>query len=294
MIPSQFKSKKIALVFAHPDDEVLFGCSMVQSCSKIIFCFSRLDGDQIISDGRKKIRDSYPLEHAVFLEEAEPKRLAPIDEFNSWRFPEDSESGINSTANDINYQNHKTFEKLMPQLEKQLREIDLVITHNPWGEYGHPHHVLINKLISKIATKMNFEIYVPGVFSLKSKHLMSMTSHKLSIEPVIVKVDEDIARNLKALYVNNDCWTWSDEKPSPSFNIFYKLNEKNFLRLNENHDNNYFSEHFLQFIDKPYRIHTLTEFILMTKFGFLVEIALKLKRFFIKNKIKPNDLKIED
>ena len=32
---------------------------------------------------------------------------------------------------------------------KAIQEYDLVLTHGPWGEYGHPHHLFVHQVIKK-------------------------------------------------------------------------------------------------------------------------------------------------
>lgn len=61
-----------------------------------------------------------------------------------------------------------------PSYEEQLRKINLnqdltkilhkkkfkmIVTHNPDGEYGHIHHKMISKMVTKIASKSNMKLY---------------------------------------------------------------------------------------------------------------------------------------
>jgi len=49
--------------------------------------------------------------------------------------------------------------------EKTIRNLgtayDLVITHNSKGEYGHPHHIIVNRIANKIFTNV-WEFICPG------------------------------------------------------------------------------------------------------------------------------------
>jgi len=273
---SFFNDQRIGLVFAHPDDEVIFASSLIQDSSKIIFCYSALKSDPVVSKGRRMLKEIYPFKNTKFLELTEPNRLPSIEEFNDWRFPVETEFGLKSHHKNLN-DDEDNFNKLFLSLKDHLMDLDIVVTHNPWGEYGHPHHILVNRVILKIANIYNFQIYVPGVFSLKSKNLMMISSHRLHTHPEILKVNKDIARELQGLYMQNNCWTWSSDTRSPDNNIFYRQAKNDFNSIQPEIKSSYSTEHLFQFIDKPYRIHTFVEFILMTRFGFLIEACVKLK-----------------
>lgn len=282
MRSSFFKEKRIAVVFAHPDDEVIFASSLLESSSKIILCYSELKSSKLISDGRNQVKTLYPLSQAIFLDLSEPERLSPLDEFNDWRYPVENEFGIKSSIEGSRFsKSRKAFNELFSILREQLNDIDLVITHNPWGEYGHPQHVMIHRAVTRIAKTKDIRILVPGVFSLKSKYLMNKTVHRLGTKPIILDVNKSLSKNLQAIYIDNNCWTWND-KNLPSRNIFYKLNDYDLTNSNIDSQKNYFYEHFFQFIDKPYRIHSTKEYLSMTKFRFFLEFLTKIKNILFR------------
>jgi len=255
---------------------------LLESSSKIILCYSELKSNKLISDGRNKVKTQYPLSHAIFLDLPEPERLSPLDEFNDWRYPVETEFGIKSSIEGSRFsKSRKAFNELFLILRKQLDDIDLVITHNPWGEYGHPHHVIIHRVVTKIAKAKDISILVPGVFSLKSKYLMNRTAHRLGTEPIILDTNKSLSKKLQAIYVDNDCWTWSS-KNLPSKNIFYSLHDYDLTNSNIDSQKYYFYEHFFQFIDKPYRIHSIKEYLSMTKFGFFLEFFAKIKNILFR------------
>ena len=274
---SLFNDQRIGLVFAHPDDEVIFASSLIQDCSKIILCYSAVKSNPVISKGRRMLKEIYPIENTKFLELTEPNRAPYSEQFNDWRFPVETEFGLKSHQRNLN-DDEDNFNKLFLSLKDHLMDLDIVVTHNPWGEYGHPHHILVNRVISKIANIYNFQIYVPGVFLLKSKNLMMATSHRLNSQAEIIKADKDIARELQGLYIQNNCWTWKTSDCSPNINVFYRQTKNDFNPAQSEVKSNYATEHLFQFIDKDYRIHTFTEFILMTRVGFLIEACVKLKK----------------
>ena len=73
-------------------------------------------------------------------------------------------------------------------LESKLKNEKIVITHNPWGEYGHPEHIQVHRCISKLAAKYKFKVYVTGYSSGLSSELMYKTIHKISNNLIIKKL----------------------------------------------------------------------------------------------------------
>ena len=47
--------KNHILIFAHPDDEIIFSSSLINSAKKIIICFSEIEDNKLVSKGRKKL-----------------------------------------------------------------------------------------------------------------------------------------------------------------------------------------------------------------------------------------------
>lgn len=113
-MPAAFKSA--AVVVAHPDDETLFAGGFLarhgRKCT--VICCTTPMRDPIRIDkflDACKVYGAYAQPEAAM--DAGPER--PI------------------------------------QLNLNLEAFDLVLTHNRWGEYGHPHHVMVHQHVLKRA-----------------------------------------------------------------------------------------------------------------------------------------------
>lgn len=277
----EFLNKNIALVFAHPDDEVLIASSIIKRSNKLIFCYSYDPENIEVSKNREIIKQSYPLEHAKFLSIPEIARKNPLKEFLDWRYPEETEYGMKILSPSSEKDKYReSYESLSEYLRSELVGIDAVITHNPWGEYGHPLHVQVHRAVCNIAKNNNFTVYVPAIFALKSKVFMSITAHKLDSQPIYQTVDKDFWYKMQNFYLQNNAWTWNRYDEPRSYDIFYKVVD---YSVNSKKDSSYTSQQPLYFIDKPFRIHTFAEFLSMTNLSFIVNFFLKAKHFITKH-----------
>ncbi len=54
----------------------------------------------------------------------------------------------------------RNFHRLRDMLRPELEGLDAVVTHNPWGEYGHEEHIQVFRVISAQAEEMGFRVWV--------------------------------------------------------------------------------------------------------------------------------------
>lgn len=106
------------LVVAHPDDETIFFGGLVQSSPGDFHIICVTDGN---ADGRGQERQE-EFETAC-------KELG-ADTFEMWDFPDIYEKRLDTQRLS---QKLQTAGKNMPLIQE-------IYTHNPLGEYGHPHH----------------------------------------------------------------------------------------------------------------------------------------------------------
>ena len=148
--------------------------------------------------------------------------------------PVETEYGINKGSS-FEDKYKENFYKIYETLDSKLKNEKTIVTHNPWGEYGHPEHIQVHRCICKLATKFKFKVYVTGYGSGLSSELMYKTNHKISNFALIKKVEKSFFNNLKALYIYSGCWTWDANYEPPSIEIFYllidyKIHSKNLSR----------------------------------------------------------------
>ena len=209
--------KDIILVFAHPDDEILWASSMALEAKKIITCFSGNPDNTELTSYRKKAIQSYPLENFINLGVNETGVFKSSD----WRHPVDTKHGVLCALNYQSYEN--AFETIKSRLLPFLSNGQTVITHNPWGEYGHEEHVLVHKVVRDISRELNLNILVPGCVSNRSLYLMQNHIGEISDKYFLKEPDYKLSAKVKNFYQDFNCWTMPDDYEWPAFEIFYEV-----------------------------------------------------------------------
>lgn len=86
---------------------------------------------------------------------------------------------------------------------------DFVVTHNPWGEYGHMDHVLVRRAV--------VEMNCLPIVHWTSAHVETSTwpvgPHSLCGKYHWHVGQREEFRKLKQHYVSRYCWTWSSDEP---------------------------------------------------------------------------------
>jgi hypothetical protein len=210
-------SKTYKIIVAHPDDEIIFFSSILKSASEIIFCFSQTQ-DEVVSLGREKIKKKLPFKNFFFLDIKE----ANIFNEANWRYPKKNYMGLIVNKNQFEYrQNYLT---LRSYLSKIINVGDTIYTHNPWGEYGHEHHVLVFNVIKSLKIKFKLKIFVNNYVSNKSYNLMKMCKHLLSNIVQYKIIEKKFTNKIKKIYISNFCWTFDDNYIWPQNEAFIKIN----------------------------------------------------------------------
>lgn len=111
--------------------------------------------------------------------------LVGLTESNYWR----DKSG--AVANEYK----DGYNKLVNYLQK-LKDIELVYTHNPWGEYNHVDHILVHNAVRKIAK--NVPIYC-----------FNGITPMISYETALETINLEFFREVRALYQSEGAWTWA-------------------------------------------------------------------------------------
>ncbi len=217
-----YKNKELYIVLAHPDDEIIFTNSILKKASKIIICFQDIPGEKDISLGRYKSSLNYPLNNFIQLGLKQARFSGKII---NWDNPKEIKYGIDGYLNRRDYERnfYDLFEKLSDLLKKDI----LVVTHNPWGEYGHPEHIQVNRVISEIAEIKKFNYFVTGIASTCNQKYAFNQMHKLGDKYIIFETDLTLFKKIKDLYMENNCWTWFEFYDLPKNEIFFEQINKN-------------------------------------------------------------------
>ena len=211
------KFNKGILIISHPDDECLFSTSILESISTLIFCYNKVPNEQEISLSREKAINSYPLEHlkivSLDIDQAK-KSFWPINWLNVKEKKSGLEGGYIAKKYDRNYL------KILDKLREIIPKNSLIISHNPWGEYGHSEHCQVFKASFQIAIETDSMLFVDCYCSNLTKLFAERKLHLFKPSIYELKTNVGLYKLLKNHYSKLGCWTWYSN---------YKLPIKEFL-----------------------------------------------------------------
>lgn len=196
------------LVVAHPDDEILWFSSVVSYVRKVIIVFAEDPRVPCLGKNRERIIEAYPLDNVELL------GLTESCAFNTARWPNARRSTygleLNAplpTRNDY----RRNYELLVPLLDQALANAPVVLTHSPWGDYGHEDHVQVYAAVREVQRKHNFQIWYPGYVSDRSWPMMQELVLGFSHTYATIDTNRKLAHDLAAMYREYNCWTWYDD-----------------------------------------------------------------------------------
>jgi hypothetical protein len=213
--------KGCVIVVAHPDDEMLWASSLVTSARKIIFCYGNTPASTKVSEGREALVRSFPLSTLVSLNITESN----THQTANWHKPVETPFGIQCSRNSKAYANN--FRLLTEALKEHLQEGDVVVTHNPWGEYGHEEHVQVFRSVSQIKQQRDFRLFVTGYVSDRVIQFMEQNTLRIGPATALLPTDKDLCAILKRHYQQHDAWTWDDAYEWPQHECFYEVTKPN-------------------------------------------------------------------
>ncbi|WP_411035888.1 hypothetical protein [Shinella sp. BYT-45] len=209
--------KGCIVVVAHPDDEILWASSLLSGAKKIVLCYGDSPSSAKVSQGRRALLQDFPLKSAVSLNITESNVYQMAD----WRRPVETAYGIACGRNTDEYA--RNFHLLTEALQGHVEEGDLVVTHNPWGEYGHEEHVQVFRAVSHLKQQRGFRLFVTGYASDRVLPFMERNIPRLGPSSAMLPTDRDLSRRLKEHYQAHDSWTWEDTYEWPDHECFYEV-----------------------------------------------------------------------
>ena len=193
------------LVVAHPDDEVLWFSSILDSVSKILMVYDTAGGS---ADRRAALRET--LADHLLADKITNLAIGRVRSHNRSRWPEPVETDYGlkleiDPAMDAAYaaQLHEVREKLRPH----LKDASNVFTHNPWGEYGHEDHVQLSKCVSSLANELGAAVWYSNYVSGKSSRLMRRYVRGFRNDYRANQIDPARARTVSDTYFRHGTWT---------------------------------------------------------------------------------------
>jgi hypothetical protein len=200
------------LVVAHPDDEILWFSSIVDKVDRTIISYLDVPEQVLWTEGRRRVANSYPLPNVTFLGLKESCAFAGAD-WLGWpvlteaglalKLSERTLPGFNPALYESNYRD------LVLRLRDCLTGVKTVITHNPWGDYGHEEHVQVHHAVKCVQAELGFDIWYSNYCSDRSYGLMLRESHfgfRSDFESL--PTNPTLAHCIEALYRREGCWTW--------------------------------------------------------------------------------------
>ena len=213
---------KSILVVAHPDDEVLWFSSILERIEHVVFCFMAVRSTPGFERRRHEVLSSYPPEHVTSLGLDESEVLNGAD----WRDPVATDFGLKVAVSEYSLPGFSesryrhNYSKLVTALEHKLAGYKNVFTHNPWGEYGNEEHVQVYRAVSALQVRMGFRLWFSNYCSNKTGNMMAQYVPKLVSNHATFATNKTLARKIKAIYQQNNCWTWNDDYEWPNRETF--------------------------------------------------------------------------
>jgi len=203
--------KKVLGIFAHPDDEVLFGWPIFQSDEyekHLIIC---------CDDVARKGQCRYNALQEVCKQENIWLESILAEDNNFYALP----------TRRAEYLLTDSILKIKSILESVIEEIkpDFIFTHNPVGEYGHGSHRLLFEIVSQH----------PLVENLLVTDICEKSNHRSHDDiPSIVwdayyeeakrelpqEMDEAFYMRCRSIYNKYNAWTWNKD-PIPYCNLYH-------------------------------------------------------------------------
>ncbi len=206
------KYKKVLIVMAHPDDEIIFGWPILQNenIKKNILIVSS-DANNPKRTWCKNRKDAlYEIAKYVGCEETE------CLDYNSEFYREQTRPiKTNKPEKDgkISGPWRKMCNHFLESIENMSRDCDAIFTHNPYGEYGHIDHILLFDLIVKNIKKPILFTDIRQNSNWSHVTNQSDRINKLYYQNIIMKnctIDSTLLSFCKVKYQNKNAWTWSD------------------------------------------------------------------------------------
>ena len=196
------------LVVAHPDDEVLWYSSILEKVDRTIICFVTSRAHPEWDAGRQRSLDTYPVKNVSTL------GLEQLGVFNraDWHDPRTTQYGLElGNKPGVAQRYEHNFQRLQDALRVRLQGSRNVVTHNPWGEYGHEEHVQVYRAIEGLQRELGFTLWYSNYCSNKSFQLMLRETAALNAAYVTLPTNEILAAQVMNLYRDNGCWTWYED-----------------------------------------------------------------------------------
>lgn len=214
---------RMAIVMAHPDDEVLWACSALRAAEKIVLVYGELRCAPVLSAGRKDAMAAFPLPTLDWLQMVE----AGVFDSASWPNACETAYGVKPhpllrVMDSFDADRYRRqFDAMRDLLRPRLAGMRNVIAHGPWGEYGHEDHVQVFRVVASLAGELGFRLWVPGYYAPKAEALMLRNLRFLGRPTDGLPIDTALAQEIAQIYKRTNTWTWFDSYVWPESERFF-------------------------------------------------------------------------
>ncbi|MEX2493363.1 MAG: PIG-L family deacetylase [Nitrospirales bacterium] len=213
---------KTVIVAAHPDDEILWFSSLLEKAEHVVLCYLGELANPEFGQFRSEALAQFPLAEKMSCLALTALGVSRPKNFVSPKF---SPFGIELVADSKlpeNAQEHyeKNYLVLKDKLADILGKYHNVVTHNPWGEYGHEEHVQVYRAVKDLQASLGFNLWTSNYGSTRTIGLMASIAKASQV--VTLPTNPQLAQKIMAIYQETQCWTWYDDWQWPAEETFFK------------------------------------------------------------------------
>jgi len=195
------------LVVAHPDDEALWFSSILGRVPKLVITYMEERDQPCLLREREAVRDAYPLASADW--------LSVRGSGNFGREVWDGELNTFGVRLEGAREDQRAYELAYHELLARLRPLVIearparLVTHAPWGEYGHADHAQVFRAVEQIASELGIPVWFPLYCSPATYYASRRWIHDRSETEIRrLACNTELAHQLRDLYIDKGCWTW--------------------------------------------------------------------------------------
>ncbi len=193
------------LVVAHPDDEALWFSAAASHVDRIIVCFAPPGAD---AETAAALTAGFPLSRTEFL------GLPGFRGYSRrhFTFPVSTGAGLLLWAKPHGeWRYRRNARRLRESLARRISSGTSVITHSPWGDYGHEEHVQVHTVLHTLARKHSFHLWHTNYATNKSLKLFRRTSFRHQSSWVTTPTNPELLARMKEFYIKHNVWTWRSD-----------------------------------------------------------------------------------
>ncbi len=198
----------ITIIISHPDDEVIFGWMVLKKVKRIICVSNDLN---------------VTLPKSTMWEPNWINRQKAFKEIGQLLGIEVINLGYNSGFASLPKEEK---DKLTNKIHDLIKDEKIIYTHNAWGEYGHPDHILVHDIVKKSKSEiLTSDIMLDGGFT----KFKSFPKPKIKDYLEVINNDLNFYEKCKQIYTKYDVWTWNK---SPILKTNCYLEKENEISIN--------------------------------------------------------------